>query len=282
MPPKCKSHHSVRFDDNFLFDEFLMIDQVCCSPYGFCGTTSDFCTKTDDEDTSCQSNCGYPDEPSCSSNDVLKRVIGYYESWSSTRKCDSWRPGNIAAGSLTHLNFAFALFEEYDDDEWGLYFDETETDDVYDLISEFIDLKKTNLGLSCFLSIGGWSFNDGATASYWSDMASTAAGRKSWSKDVLSTIMKYGFDGVDLDWEYPVADDRGGSDKDKDNYIKLLKELRSVFDETGVSYGITFTIPTSYWYLRNFDISSMIDDTGVDWVNVMSYDLHGTWDGDSP
>lgn len=212
---------------------------------------------------------------------MSKKVIGYYESWSSTRKCDSWRPGDIAANSLTHLNFAFALFSEYKGD-WSIYFDQSGPLDVYDLISEFIDLKETNPGLSCFLSIGGWAFNDGDTASYWSDMASTEAGRKSWSNAVLHTVMEYGFDGVDLDWEYPVADDRGGSDEDKENYVKLIKELRSVFDTSGVSYGITFTIPTSYWYLRHFDIAAMVDDSGANWVNVMSYDLHGTWDGDSP
>ncbi|OBT62696.1 hypothetical protein VE03_07107 [Pseudogymnoascus sp. 23342-1-I1] len=259
----------------------ILLRRVCCSAYGFCGTTTDFCTQTDDEDSSCQSNCGFPVEPSCSSNDVSKKVIGYYESWSTTRKCDSWRPGDIAANSLTHLNFAFALFKEYKGD-WEIYFDQSGSEDIYDLISEFIDLKQTNPGLSCFLSIGGWAFNDGDTASYWSDMASTEAGRKSWSNSVLQTVMQYGFDGVDLDWEYPVADDRGGSDEDKENYVKLIKELRSVFDTSGVSYGITFTIPTSYWYLRNFDIAAMVDDSGANWVNVMSYDLHGTWDGDSP
>lgn len=256
--------------------------QVCCSAYGFCGTTSDFCTETDDDENSCQSNCDYPTEPSCSSNNVLKRVIGYYESWSTTRTCDSWRPNDIAASSLTHINFAFALFEPQGDDEWAVSWMQNDEDDIGDVIAEFISLKDDNPGLSCFLSIGGWSFNDGDTASYWSDMASTSAGRKSWSKDVLSTVRKYGFDGVDLDWEYPVADDRGGSDEDKENYVKLLKELRSVFDESGFSLDITFTIPTSYWYLRHFDIASMVEDTGVNWVNVMSYDLHGTWDGDSP
>lgn len=255
--------------------------QVCCSPYGFCGTTADFCTETDDEDTSCQSNCGYPTEPSCSSDDVLKRVIGYYESWSSTRICDSWRPGDIAASSLTHINFAFALFREFEDG-WALYFDETETDDVYDLIAEFVGLKDTNPGLQTFLSIGGWSFNDGDSAHYWSDMASEESSRKQWADSVLDMVMTYGFDGVDLDWEYPVAEDRGGSDKDQENYVKLIQELRSTFDTSGYAYGITFTIPTSYWYLRGFDIVAMVEDSGADWVNVMSYDLHGTWDGDSP
>lgn len=76
---------------------------------------------------------------------------------------------------------------------------QTEEDDLDDLISEFISLKDNNPGLSCFLSISGWSFNDSDTASYWSDIASTLAGRKSWAKDVLKNVREYGFDGVDLD-----------------------------------------------------------------------------------
>jgi chitinase len=131
-------------------------EQVCCSAYGFCGTTSDFCSVTDDDDSSCQSNCDSPTEPSCSSNDVLKKVIGYYESWSTSRTCDSWTPSNIAASSLTHINYAFALFQEQDTDDWAISWDQTDENDLTDLISEFIGLKTNNPGLSCFLSIGGW------------------------------------------------------------------------------------------------------------------------------
>ena len=38
----------------------------------------------------------------------------------------------------------------------------------------------------------------------------------------------------------------------------------------------TVTLPSSYWYLQHFDIVKMAKT--VDWFNIMSYDLHGTWD----
>lgn len=64
-------------------------------------------------------------------------------------------------------------------------------------------------------------------------------------------MVRYGFDGVDLDWEYPRARDRGGSKDDVKNYVTLLKAIREKFDSsTRVNYGLTFTIPTLYWYLR--------------------------------
>ena len=53
----------------------------------------------------------------------------------------------------------------------------------------------------------------------------------------------YGFDGVDLDWEYPGADDRGGKSQDTANYVSLAAELRAAF---GRKYGISMTLPTSY------------------------------------
>lgn len=86
----------------------------------------------------------------------------------------------------------------------------------------------------------------------------------------------YGFDGVDLDWEYPGADDRGGVSADTANYVSLVKEMKAAF---GNKYQLTVTIPTSYWYLQHFDIKGMQDS--VEWFNLMSYDLHGVWDADS-
>lgn len=85
---------------------------------------------------------------------------------------------------------------------------------------------------------------------------------------------------LDFDWEYPGADDRGGSDGDGENYTALMKELRAAIDASGKEYIITFTAPSSYWYLRHFDITNMM--IYVDWVNLMSYDLHGVWDSDNP
>lgn len=44
--------------------------------------------------------------------------------------------------------------------------------------------------------------------------------------------------------EYSVASDRQGDPTDFVNYVSLLKELRSA---VGNNYGISITLPTSYW-----------------------------------
>lgn len=46
--------------------------------------------------------------------------------------------------------------------------------------------------------------------------------------------------------------------------------MRTAF---GTSYGLSVTLPTSYWYLQHFDMEGMAKL--VDWFNLMSYDLHG-------
>lgn len=51
---------------------------VCCSAYGFCGTTAEFCNTSQ----GCQSNCGSPAvPPGKSSKPVTNKVIGYYKAW---------------------------------------------------------------------------------------------------------------------------------------------------------------------------------------------------------
>lgn len=82
------------------------------------------------------------------------------------------------------------------------------------------------------------------------------------------------------DWEYPGAKDRGGADGDGENYTALLKELREAINASGREYIVTFTAPSSYWYLRHFDLKAM--EAHVDWINLMSYDLHGVWDSENP
>ena len=59
-----------------------------------------------------------------------------------------------------------------------------------------------------------------------------------------------------------------------------MQTLRSTFDASGGKYGLTFTTPSSYWYLRWFDLPKMM--RYADWTNFMTYDLHGVWDASDP
>ncbi|CAK7207307.1 hypothetical protein SEUCBS139899_010117 [Sporothrix eucalyptigena] len=142
------------------------------------------------------------------------------------------------------------------------------------LYSRFTNLKSNKPGLQTFISVGGWSFTDpGPTQKAFTNMVKSAGNRATFIKNIINFMSTYGFDGVDLDWEYPGADDRGGVPADTANYVLLTKEMNAAF---GSQYQLTVTIPTSYWYLQHFDVKSMQDS--VAWFNLMAYDLHGVWD----
>jgi GH18 family chitinase len=105
-------------------------------------------------------------------------------------------------------------------------------------------LKQRNSALQVWLSIGGWSFNDPPTSHVFSDLVASAENTRAFLADALAVMEVYGFDGIDMDWEYPVAAERGGNPADKENYVTFMKAARAAF---GSKYGISFTAPSSYW-----------------------------------
>ncbi|KAJ7636719.1 hypothetical protein FB45DRAFT_1056018 [Roridomyces roridus] len=144
------------------------------------------------------------------------------------------------------------------------------------LITETTALKSQNPSLKVFLSIGGWTFNNPPTAGIFSALVASEANTNVFIKSVLGVMNAYGFDGIDIDWEYPVAEDRGGAKGDKENCVTFIKAVKTAF--IPFDYELSFTAPTSYWYLQNYDLPGMLADGAADWVNVMTYDLHGVWD----
>ena len=241
---------------------------VCCSEFGSCGVTREFCGEH------CQSKCTQPLSGS-SSGDVQSRVVGYYEAWASSRKCSGMDFRDIPVKSFTHLYFAFGYISPESLDVVPM------NDLSPELFSTFTRLKEINTGIKLFIALGGWNFNDDTrTQHVFSTMVSSKASRAQFISKLLSFLWNYGFDGVDFDWEYPGAPDRGGKKEDTENYTQLLKALEAAIATGSTKYEVSFTAPTSYWYLRYFDLKGMAQH--VDFVNFMSYDLHGTWDTKSP
>ncbi|KAK7419050.1 hypothetical protein QQX98_003552 [Neonectria punicea] len=128
----------------------------------------------------------------------------------------------------------------------------------------FVSFGYINADFQIVITLGGWTFSDpGSWQDKFPSLASTKENRATFINNLLGFLSEYGYDGVN--WEYPGADDRGGADGD---------------EAATTSYIVTFTAPSSYWYLRHFDLKAM--ETYVDWINLMSYDLHGVWHSDNP
>ncbi|KAJ4165704.1 hypothetical protein LMH87_007325 [Akanthomyces muscarius] len=233
---------------------------VCCSEFGFCGTTKDFCGgKT-------------VPSPNCGGKSAEKRLIGYYEGWNvHQRPCGNMKPEDIPLGWYSHINFAFALINPK-----TFHIDpmDADTATLYDAVT---GLKRRQTGLEVWIAVGGWAMNDpGPYRTAFSDMAKSTKNQDAFFESLITFMQRHDFDGIDLDWEYPVAEDRGGIKDDFANYVQMISRLRRRLNQTGKKYGITITLPASYWYLRGFDIAHL--EPHIDWFNVMTYDIHGVWD----
>lgn len=178
-------------------------------------------------------------------------------------------PEQIPIGIYSHINFAFAII-----DPKTFKIAPSSPDDV-NLYKRLMLLKQRDPGLKVYIAVGGWAFNDpGPTATTFSDLSASVPRQKVFMESLLSFMSTYGFDGIDLDWEYPKASDRSGREVDFDNFPKFMARLKDTL--SAASKGLTITLPASYWYLQNFDITNLAKS--VDWFNIMSYDIHGTWD----
>ncbi|MBC3930177.1 glycosyl hydrolase family 18 protein [Undibacterium curvum] len=159
-------------------------------------------------------------------------------------------------------------------------------------------LKLKNPGLKVMISLGGWTWSKN-----FSKAAATDASRKALVSSCINLYIKGNlpvaegtggtgvakgvFDGIDIDWEYPVAGglaSNGYSAADKQNFTLLLAEFRSQLNALSATnkrrYYLTAAIGSGVDKIRNTEPA--LYSAYLDWVNVMSYDYHGGWDATGP
>jgi chitinase len=231
-----------------------------------------------------------------------QQVVGYFIQWGIYGRNYLVKDvvASGAADTLTTINYAFAgisdnltctSLDTFAD--WGKRFDASESvDGVGDTVTQplkgnFNQLKKLkarNPNLRVLISIGGWSD---------SDKFSAAARPENRVKFVKSCVdMFIGgqfapgvtdpgvFDGIDIDWEYPGACGAtcSYSQDDKQNFTALMAEFRNQLTATGSV--LTAAMPVSTALLTQIDLPAI--STSVDWMNLMTYDFHGTWEPYGP
>jgi chitinase len=205
------------------------------------------------------------------------KIVGYYPNWAMYRN-PAFKPHDINASLLTHINYAFVnydisgalkLFDSWADTDYRSNWNIQQP--YYGNFRELFELKTKNPHIKTLFSVGGWSLSNN-----FSVMAENAQTRSNFVKSCIAFCDTYNFDGVDIDWEFPGFAEHQGRAIDKQNYTLLLQELYTAAKAHSPQLLVTIAAPASTQHLVNMEIERI--HNYVDWINVMAYDFHGPWD----
>lgn len=204
--------------------------------------------------------------PSPKSGRSLPRVVGYLASWGVSSK--GTRIADLPARDLTHIFYAFG-----DVGPNGL----ASVANPGSNFDELAELKARNPHLKLAISIGGWT-----GSGRFSDVALTDSSRRLFAQSAIDLFIRQRpglFDGIDIDWEFPVAGGMNGNVErpaDRENFTLLLAELRRLLDIEGARdgrhYELTIAASARPQEIANVEIAQI--DPLLDFINVMTYDYH--------
>ena len=199
------------------------------------------------------------------------KVVCYYTNWAWYRQgIGKYKPEDIDWSLCTHINYGFAVLDPN-------RLEMTAHDSWADIDNDFYK-KVTALkakGVKVSIALGGWNDSEGDK---YSRMVSSPSSRKNFVTKAVQFIEKWGFEGLDLDWEYPKCwqvDCSAGPSTDKENFAALVRELRAAFDSRGWILSAAVS-PSKTVMDEGYDIPALSRD--LDIINVMTYDYHGHWD----
>ncbi|KAF9969689.1 hypothetical protein BGZ73_007820 [Actinomortierella ambigua] len=193
-----------------------------------------------------------------------KKIVAYWTDWTS----GSMPPEAIPFDKVTHINYAFSVVRP----DFNPVFDT-------DYLLTRVVRECHAHGVKVLMSIGGWTGSQ-----YFSPLASTPAGRKTFIDGAIHFVTTYGLDGIDIDWEYP---GRLGSScniydvaNDAQNFLTLLRELRAALDALPGRQNLEISLATRIvpfdgpgGQLRDVSEFAKV----VNHINIMAYDINGSW-----
>jgi chitinase len=213
---------------------------------------------------------------------LAQEIVGYYPSWQWYDREHKVRPATLPYDKLTVINFAF--FKPNADgslsgtDAWAdeqiLKGEPDWNTNGYKPNTSLPDLAHQK-GVKVMVSIGGWTLSDLFPA-----IAADAGLRANFADACVKAIVDFGFDGIDIDWEYPGFEEHKGTPADKVNFTLLLQAIRAKLDAhgkiTGKTYLLSAAMPAAPVRVAEIEMAKV---AGIlDFMNVMTYDFFGAWD----
>ena len=183
------------------------------------------------------------------------RLIGYYEA--SDIGARQYAVTSIPGGLLSHVIYAFAAATPEGD-----CFSINAKDDAINF-PQLATLKTTYPQLGVLISVGGASHSANFPA-----LAADESLRTRFAQSSVSFMTANGFDGIDIDWEFPQS-------ADSSNFTALLQALRTQLDTQGVADGrgylLTIAAPAGAKNISNLDLPQV--HPLLDWINLETYDF---------
>ena len=193
-----------------------------------------------------------------------KIVAGYYASWAAY---SGYTPDQIPPG-VTHVLYAFANVGS----DLKIKLGDPDIDPAN--FEKLRQLKQRRPELKTLISVGGWTWSG-----KFSDAALTDASRTAFANSAVAFVKQHGFDGVDIDWEFPAGGGMAGNverPQDRANFTLLMAKLREKLDAQGAldhkEYLLTFAGGAQAFY-TNIELDRL--GAYVDFATIMTYDMHG-------
>ncbi|VDB95643.1 unnamed protein product [Peniophora sp. CBMAI 1063] len=212
-----------------------------------------------------------------------KVSMSYYPNW-AIYSALNFPPTEIDASKLSHIIYSFADAQadsgtviltdswadeqiHYDGDSWS-----DTGNNLYGCLKRMYLLKLANRNLKVLLSVGGWTYTN---TDHHFDSITSASWRSTFVSSAVQLVKDYGFDGIDIDYEYPSTAAQG------QGFADLLTELRTAFtalqtsNGDSVPYQITVAVAAGLSNAANYVVPQM--DKAIDYWNLMAYDYSGSF-----
>nr|CAD7602441.1 unnamed protein product [Timema genevievae] len=201
----------------------------------------------------------------CAVTKTQGRVVCYFASWSLTRTGDDqYRIEDIDPSLCTHVIYAFADLAS--DGTIQVGDPSTDLPSGLDGYNRLHQLKQHSSHLKTLISVNA------ASPAVFSLVFNNKTLRAEFVNSTTNFVEEHGFDGLDVDWEYPTIG-KGTSPTDKVAFAETLADLRTRFTPLGLLLTIACPSPSGY-IRKSYDVTSIVRN--VDFINLMTYDFHDT------